>query len=67
MKRTMSKCVTVLNSMFGQEPRIGVNIEARRVWYKSKDGTKVPMFVVHRKDLTLDGDRPTLLTSELSQ
>jgi len=38
------------------------NIEAKQVWYKSKDGTPVPMFVVHRKGLPLDGNRPALLT-----
>ena len=27
----------------------------------SKDGTKVPMFLVHRADVTLDGSNPTLL------
>ena len=30
---------------------------------KSKDGTMVPYFVVHRKDLKLDGANPTLLTA----
>ena len=34
----------------------------RQVWYASKDGTRVPMFLVHRKGLKLDGDRPTHLT-----
>jgi prolyl oligopeptidase len=33
-----------------------------QVWYASKDGTRVPMFLVHRKDLDLDGNRPVLLT-----
>ena len=34
----------------------------KQVWYTSKDGTRVPMFLVHRKGLKLDGNRPTLLT-----
>lgn len=33
-----------------------------QVWYPSKDGTKVSMFVVRRKDVAMDGDNPTLLT-----
>jgi len=33
----------------------------RQVWYTSKDGTRVPLFVVHKKDLQLDGNNPTLL------
>ncbi len=35
--------------------------EVRQVWYRSKDGTKVPMFLVHRKDVRPDGRRPTVL------
>lgn len=34
---------------------------ARQEWYKSKDGTEVPMFVVHKKDLKKDGNNPTML------
>jgi len=36
--------------------------ETRQVWYASKDGTRVSMFVVHRRDLTRDGRRPALLS-----
>jgi prolyl oligopeptidase len=31
-------------------------------WYHSKDGTRVPMFLVHKKGLKKDGLNPTLLT-----
>jgi prolyl oligopeptidase len=37
-------------------------VEVKQVWYTSKDGTKVPMFVAHRRGLRLDGTSPTLLT-----
>jgi prolyl oligopeptidase len=33
-----------------------------QVWYPSKDGTRVSMFLVHRKDLVRDGARPVLLS-----
>ncbi|MGB7601771.1 MAG: prolyl oligopeptidase family serine peptidase [Candidatus Sulfotelmatobacter sp.] len=36
--------------------------EVTQEWYHSKDGTKVPMFVVHKKGLKKDGHNPTLLT-----
>ena len=32
-----------------------------QVWFKSYDGTKVPMFLTYKKGLKLDGKRPTLL------
>lgn len=35
--------------------------ESNQVFAPSKDGTKVPMFVVHKKGLKLDGSNPTLL------
>ncbi len=35
--------------------------ETRQVFYTSFDGTRVPMFIVHRKGLILDGSNPALL------
>lgn len=35
--------------------------ETRQVFYTSKDGTRVPMFISHKKGLELDGTNPTLL------
>jgi prolyl oligopeptidase len=35
--------------------------ETKEVFYSSKDGTRVPMFIVHKKGLQLDGNNPTLL------
>ncbi|MCU0621901.1 MAG: prolyl oligopeptidase family serine peptidase [Gemmatimonadales bacterium] len=35
--------------------------ETRQVFYASKDGTRVPMYIVARRGLRLDGDNPTLL------
>jgi prolyl oligopeptidase len=36
--------------------------ETEQVWYSSKDGTRISMFLVHRTDLARDGNRPVLLT-----
>ena len=36
--------------------------ETKQVWYASKDGTRVPMFLVMRKGLKLNGHTPVLLT-----
>ena len=33
----------------------------RQVFYDSKDGTRVPMFIAHKKGIELNGDNPTLL------
>ncbi|XP_013397961.1 prolyl endopeptidase isoform X3 [Lingula anatina] len=35
--------------------------ETKQVFYPTKDGTKIPMFIVHRKGLKLDGSHPVLL------
>ncbi len=37
------------------------NIVSEMVKYKSLDGTMVPLFISHRKDIKLDGTNPTLL------
>ncbi|MCF7786441.1 MAG: prolyl oligopeptidase family serine peptidase [Prosthecobacter sp.] len=39
----------------------GSAFETQQVFFHSKDGTKVPMFIVHKKGLKLDGSNPTLL------
>ena len=36
--------------------------DVQQVWYTSKDGTKVPMFVVSKKGIEKNGKNPTLLT-----
>jgi len=35
--------------------------ETRRVFYSSKDGTRIPLFITCRQDLELDGNNPTIL------
>jgi prolyl oligopeptidase len=42
-------------------PVDGSRFEVKQVWYSSKDGTKVPMFLVHAKGIKLDGSNPVLL------
>ncbi len=37
------------------------NYETKQIFYTSKDGTKIPMFIVHKKGLKLDGNNPTYL------
>jgi len=45
-------------------PKVDIKPEAyevKQVFYASKDGTKVPLFIAHKKGLKLDGTNPTLL------
>jgi prolyl oligopeptidase len=38
------------------------NFDLRQVFYKSKDGTRIPMFLLSRKDVKPNGNLPVLLT-----
>lgn len=45
-------------------PQLKFNPEdftSKQVWYKSKDGTDIPMFIVHKKGVERNGQNPTLL------
>ncbi len=37
------------------------NYESKQVFYTSKDGTKVPMIITHKKGIALNGKNPTIL------
>lgn len=55
--------VTGKSSIFRQ-PKADFNsedYETKQVFYASKDGTKVPMFITYKKGLKLDGNNPTYL------
>jgi len=41
----------------------GDDYETKQVFYESKDGTKIPMFITHKKGLKMDGQNPTFLYS----
>lgn len=43
-------------------PLDSAKFKVEQVWFHSKDGTRVPMFLVHGKGLRLDGSNPALLT-----
>ena len=46
------------------EPKIDFDFEkyeTKQVFFTSKDGTKIPMFIVCKKDIQLDGKNPTML------
>ncbi|HEY4062236.1 MAG TPA: prolyl oligopeptidase family serine peptidase [Puia sp.] len=66
---------TYAPGIFRYDPRTGKSVpfkssevkvdvskyESEQAFYTSKDGTKVPMFLVHKKGIALDGSHPTLL------
>jgi prolyl oligopeptidase len=56
--------MTTGKSTIFRQPKVDFNpadYETKQVFYKSKDGTKVPMFITHKKGLKLDGNNPTFL------
>ncbi len=47
-----------------RQPKVDFNpsdFETKQVFYQSKDGTRVPMFITHKRGLKLDGSNPTYL------
>jgi prolyl oligopeptidase len=56
--------MTTGKSTVFRQPKVDFNpavYETKQVFYTSKDGTKVPMFITHKKGLKLDGNNPTYL------
>lgn len=51
-------------SQLFREPMVAFNpndYETSQVFYRSKDGTQIPLFISHKKGLDLTGDHPTIL------
>jgi prolyl oligopeptidase len=56
--------VTKNTANLWRSPKIAASTDAyvtEQVFYKSKDGTRIPMFITHRKDMEKNGNQPTLL------
>jgi prolyl oligopeptidase len=47
-----------------RQPKLDIDFsqyETNQIFYNSKDGTKIPMFIISKKDISFDGSNPTLL------
>jgi prolyl oligopeptidase len=56
--------LTTGTSTLHDRPEVGFNPDeftTEQIFFESKDGTRVPMFVMHKKGLRLDGSNPTYL------
>ncbi|MGE0482273.1 MAG: hypothetical protein AB7Q17_17585, partial [Phycisphaerae bacterium] len=56
--------LTTGTSTIWKQPKVDFDpsaYEVKQVFYPAKDGTKIPMFIVHRKGLQLNGANPTYL------
>lgn len=56
--------MNTLETKVFKAPKIDFNPDiftTEQVWYNSKDGTRVPMFITRKKNIAFDGQNPTLL------
>ena len=56
--------LTTGKSTVFRQPKVAFDpaaYETKQVFFRSKDGTRVPMFITHQRGLKLDGTNPTLL------
>ena len=56
--------MVTVNSTIFRQPKVDFkpdNFETKQVFYPSKDGTQIPMFISYKKGLKLDGNNPTYL------
>ena len=56
--------ITGEHSVFRETPVKGLQTNqmiTKQVFYRSKDGTQIPMYLIHKKGLKLNGNNPTLL------
>jgi prolyl oligopeptidase len=56
--------MTTGKSEIFRQPKVDFNpedYETKQVFYPSKDGTQIPMFITHKKGIKLDGNNPTYL------